>query len=137
MISNKSSFPGFVAVALDQLDALTASTQGVTGYCLITDSAAAAEPQPHPSAVAQFLRPFNSLQPTVSFSALGTKLQVVSQSEGSIFALGPRRRLGLALCLLQQGVAVVTFDRSLPLPAAVTATERCAATIRTRVAIAA
>ncbi|GLC34904.1 hypothetical protein PLESTB_001176300 [Pleodorina starrii] len=154
------SFPGFVTVAIEHLEELS-RIPGVTGYCLITTNghvctpargplaeelgvsadaslvaSSAATLAPPPAAVTQLLRPFNSLQPTVSFSALGTKLQVVHQAEGSVFALGPQRRVGLGACLVPQGVAVVTFDRSLPLPAAVAAAERCAAAIRARCAAA-
>ncbi|PNW88091.1 hypothetical protein CHLRE_01g013769v5 [Chlamydomonas reinhardtii] len=151
-----SSFPGFVSVALERLESCLHATPGLTGYCLITNNgqvcnpakgplvddlqASAADPTritstaaaaaPPPAVVSQFLRPFNTLQPTVSFSALGTKLQVVHQAEGAVFALGPRRRVGLGVCLVPQGVVVLTFDRTLPLPAAVGAAERCAAGIR-------
>ncbi|KAG2447101.1 hypothetical protein HYH02_007850 [Chlamydomonas schloesseri] len=151
-----SSFPGFVSVALERLESCLRVTPGLTGYCLITSNgqvcspakgplledlqAAEADPTrvtstaaaaaPPPAVVSQFLRPFNTLQPTVSFAALGTKLQVVHQAEGAVFALGPRRRVGLGVCLVPQGVVVLTFDRSLSLPAAVGAVERCAAGIR-------
>ncbi|GIL74142.1 hypothetical protein Vretifemale_4186 [Volvox reticuliferus] len=154
------SFPGFVTVAIEQLEDLS-RTSGITGYCLITANghvctpargplaeelgssadaslvgSSAATPAPPAAAVSQFLRPFNSLEPAISFTALGSKLQVVHQAEGCVFALGHRRRVGLGICLVPQGVAVVTFDRSLPLPAAVATAERCAAAIRARCAAA-
>eukprot|EP00198_Chlamydomonas_reinhardtii_P000557 XP_001689892.1 predicted protein [Chlamydomonas reinhardtii] len=131
-----SSFPGFVSVALERLESCLHATPGLTGYCLITNNgqvcnpakgplvddlqASAADPTritstaaaaaPPPAVVSQFLRPFNTLQPTVSFSALGTKLQVVHQAEGAVFALGPRRRVGLGVCLVPQVGAMGGVD---------------------------
>lgn len=91
--------------------------------------ACGSSPAPSPLAT-QFLRPFKTLSPTVSLTALGTKLQVFHQSESSIFALGPRRRLGLGACLVPQGVAVFTFDRTAHPPTCVNAIESCAARVR-------
>ncbi|KAG1675275.1 hypothetical protein FOA52_016307 [Chlamydomonas sp. UWO 241] len=65
-----------------------------------------------------------------AYDLLGEHLQVVHRTPSSVFALGPRRELGVGAVQLSLGVLIVTFGRSTRLQQAVSCVEAAAVKLR-------